>query len=119
MADKKLKIEKKEKKKDSKFNQAKDYFHIIAHMVTDFVNERYKIKQTVEEVKENLTESLYTLKTGFIKALIETILLSTGLISLIAGLILMLGKVMSLEFVLTGYGLLACVIVLFQMKLRP
>jgi hypothetical protein len=96
-----------------------DYVDLASQLVVEYFNQRYKIEKKVEEVKKAILQALYALKTGFIRSIVEAIFLATGLIALIVGVVMIITKVIPLEYVLIGYGLIACMIVLLRMKVNP
>lgn len=91
-----------------------DFIAIFANLIS----ERLKIKQRADHIKKVTIESLFSLKQEFIKTLVEALFLLTGLAALILGIIMLLSKVISLEFVLIGYGLIVCILVLLRMRVR-
>ena len=95
-----------------------DYVDLLSHMVAEYFNTRYKISKRVDEVRESTLKGLYALKAGFIKSVVEAIFLTTGLLALVVGVIIVVSKVAPLEYVLIVYGLLAMIIVLLRMKLK-
>ncbi len=98
-------------------------------LVGTYLDQRYKLdkkvgeikeqaEEKVEEVKKEVVHSAYEIKKGFIKAVIELILLTTGLIALIIGVLSLLNKYYSFETILIGYGLVISLIILLQMKTK-
>jgi hypothetical protein len=95
-----------------------DYVDLVSQLIVEYFNQRYKIQKKVEDIKRATLQTLFALKIGFIKTMVETMFLLTGLLALIVGMILLLTKVMPLEYVLIGYGLIVCIIVLLRMKVK-
>lgn len=96
-----------------------DYVDLASQFIAEYFNQRYKIQKRVEDVKRATLQALYALKVGFIRSIVEALFLTTGLLALIVGIIILLRKVIPLEFVLIGYGLIVCIIVLLRMKINP
>lgn len=93
-----------------------------------YLDHRYKVEKRIDEFKEeterkaeelkaDAIHSAYAVKKAFIRAIVEVILLSTGLLALIIGGVLLLDKLIGIEYVLVGYGLGVTLIVLFKMKM--
>ncbi|MFC1740946.1 hypothetical protein ACFL3V_00215 [Nanoarchaeota archaeon] len=95
-----------------------DYVDIFSQMVTEYFNQRYKIKKKVEDVKKGIQGALYSLKREFLKSMVEALFLFTGLAALIVGLVLFLNRYVPLEYVFLGYGFLVTIIVLIKTKLK-
>ncbi len=107
-----------------------DAVDVGAKIASAYVDQRYKITKTVDdikdkterkvgEIKQEAVESAYKVKRGFIQTIVESILLATGILSLIGGIIILLSKQVPIEYVLIAYGLLVTLIVLYQSKMRP
>lgn len=103
-------------KKTAKFA---DHVDMLSHVVAAYLDERYKIRRKIEDVRTNTIAGLYALKRGFITSIVEALLLTTGILALILGVILLLNYVLPIEFILVGYGLIVCLFVLLRMKTRP
>ncbi|MBW2972115.1 hypothetical protein KY359_03690 [Candidatus Woesearchaeota archaeon] len=96
-----------------------DYADILSQIMVEYVNQKYKLKKKVEDMKNATLNTLYALKRGFVRTLVESVFLITGILALIAGTILLLSRVMPLEYVFLGYGLIVTIAVVFAMKMRP
>jgi uncharacterized membrane protein len=95
-----------------------DYIDVAAQMVADFFERRYQIKRRVEDIRKSILDMLYSVKRGFIVSIIEALFLSTALLALIVGVIMLLSRIIPLEFIFIGYGLIVSLIVLWRMKVR-
>ncbi|MBW2967628.1 hypothetical protein KY362_04020 [Candidatus Woesearchaeota archaeon] len=115
------------KKKIQKFSKStagvavdtvSDYVDIVSQMIAEYFNQRYKITKKVEEIKNATLNTLFSLKRQFVRTMVEVLFLMTGLLALIAGVIMVVSKVIPLEYVLLGYGVLVSAGVMFCMKLK-
>ena len=110
------------KKKESKkskgktFDTVNDYIDIVSHMIVEYFNKKYKIEKKVEDIKKATMTTLYSLKKEFIKTIIESLFLATGIFALILGSILFVSKFVALEYLLIFYGLIVTIIVLLRLK---
>ncbi|MFH1834878.1 MAG: hypothetical protein ABH851_01680 [Methanobacteriota archaeon] len=115
------------KKEKTKTDRILDGVETASTLVGTYLDQRYKIDKKVEDIKEQAEEkvaevkkeavhSAHEIKKGFIRAVLEIILLSTGVIALIIGVLSLLNKYYGFETILIGYGLLVTIIVLLQMK---
>lgn len=95
-----------------------DYIDIISQMVAEYFNQRYKVEKKVEDIRKATLNGLYTLKSEFIKSIVEALFLATGILSLIIGVVIILSKVVPLEYVLVGYGFLITIFVLLRIKTK-
>lgn len=104
------------KRKRSKKVQFADNLDMIAHLVAAYLDERYKIKRKIEDVRNATVQSLFAVKREFVKAIVEALFLTTGLLALVLGIIMLLNYVLPLEYIFIGYGLIVCLAVLLQMR---
>lgn len=95
-----------------------DYVDIVSQMIVEYMNQRYKIEQKVGDIKKATLRSLYALKTNFIKSIVEALFLTTGLLALVVGIIILLTRVIALEYILIGYGFIVSLVVLMKMKVK-
>jgi hypothetical protein len=95
-----------------------DYVDLASQLIVEYFNQRYKIEKKVEDVKRATLNALYALKAAFIRSIVEALFLSTGLLALVIGIIILLSKVVPIEYVLIGYGLLVTIAVLLLMKVK-
>lgn len=114
MAKKKKKTQGKTHK-ESKFES---YFDMAFRTVVDFFNQKYKIERKVEDFKRDTVNAMYKAKANVMKSVVETIMLSTGLLALIVGVLLIVANYFPLENVLIVYGLVITIVVLMRLKLR-
>ena len=96
-----------------------DYVDILSQIIVEYVNQKYKIRQKVEDVKQATLNTLYALKRNFIRTMVESFFILTALLALVVGVVMLLKKVMPLEYVFLGYGLIIGTAVVFTMKLKP
>jgi len=94
-----------------------DYVDILSQLVSEYFNQRYKIKKKVSDIRLMIIKSLYLLKKEFIKMLVEALFLVTGLLALVLGVILVLAWYIPLEIILVVYGLVVTIFVLMKIKL--
>lgn len=99
-----------------KVDTVADYIDLAAQMISEYFNQRYKISKRVEDIKAATINALYALKSNFIKSIAEGILLATGLLALVVGIIMVLTRILPLEYVLIGYGLIVTIFVLLRLK---
>jgi hypothetical protein len=95
-----------------------DYVDLIAQIIVEYIDTRYKVKKKVEDIKKATLNTLYELKKGFVKPIVEGIFLATGLLALILGIIILMAKFVPIEFILIVYGLIVTIFVLLRMKVR-
>ncbi len=125
------------KKKDSSLGLGDIPFGGIFKMIDSFgdlahgyVKQKAKVEERIDDIKEDTEKKLeelrqeavktaYEAKKALLRTIIEAILLSTGILSLVVGLIILVGTFVPLYLVLIGYGLLVTLIVLVQMKTSP
>lgn len=100
----------------SKVDTVADYVDILSQMVTEYLNQRYKIEQKVENIKYMTLKTLYDFKKQVISSVVEIIFLSTGVLALIIGIVMILSKVLPLELIFIFYGLIVTLGVMFTMK---
>ena len=53
------------------------------------------------------------------RSIVEAVLLITGILALVAGVLILLSRIVPIEYVLIGYGLIILLIITFQLKTRP
>ena len=95
-----------------------DYVDIMSQLVVEYFNQRYKIEKKVEDVKRATLNTLYALKKQFIRTVVETLFLVTGILALIVGIMMILNKVLPLEYVFIGYGLIVTIAIVLTMKVK-
>jgi hypothetical protein len=95
-----------------------------------YLSGRYRVEKKVEEIKteankkaeeirEEAVRTGYAVKKAFLRAVVESILLATGILSLVGGLMLLVRRLAPVEYVLLGYGFLVTLFVAFTVKLSP
>ncbi len=119
MAKKKQRSTKSEKKTRQKVDSVANYIDFFSQLITDYIDQRYKIRHKVEEVKLGVLRALFAFKREFMRTIVEAVLILTGILSLIVGVVLLLRKVLPIEYIFLGYGFLITIIVLLQMKTKP
>ena len=108
---------------------ALDVFDGLAGLVYKLLIQRYQVTEKIEHLKEDATEKVqeireeairtgFAIKKAFLKTIVEAILLSSGIICLVIGAIILVSKAVAIEYVLIGYGLVITTIVVFQLKTR-
>ncbi|MFH0860292.1 MAG: hypothetical protein V1921_03755 [Candidatus Altiarchaeota archaeon] len=90
-----------------------DHVYQIEKRIDDF---REETEARAEELKENAIEAAYAVKRSLIRSIIEMVFLTTGLLSLIVGVLLFLGRQVGYVNVLIGYGVVVTLVVLLSMK---
>lgn len=95
-----------------------DFVDLFSQMVVEYFNQRYKIKKKIEDVRKGVLNALYGLKKAFIRTIVEAILLITGILALLVGLMIIFSNYINLEYILLGYGLIITIGVLFMMKVK-
>lgn len=101
-----------------KVDTVADYIDILAQMIAEYFNSRYKIEKKVEDIKSATLRGLYSLKREFIKSILEGLFLVTAILALIIGAILYLSRFVSLDIILIIYGLIVTIAVLLKMKVK-
>jgi hypothetical protein len=96
-----------------------DYADILSQIMVEYINQKYKVKQKVEDIKKATLNTIYALKRGFVRTLVESLFLVTGILALVVGIIILLNRVLPIEFVFIGYGLIVTIALVFSMKMRP
>jgi len=102
----------------------------VGGLLAKYLSQRYEVEKRVEELKEETSEKVeeirdeaiktgYALKKAFLKTMVEALMLVTGMLSLILGLIILVKNIMPLEYVLMGYGFLVLIYVSITLKLSP
>ncbi len=95
-----------------------DYIDIVSQMITEHLNQRYNIERKVEDIKSATIQTLFLFKREFVKTILETLLLTTGILALIAGTVLLMSRYIPLDILLVGYGFIVSIAVLMKMKLK-
>mgnify|MGYP006289852813 CR=1 FL=1 len=99
-----------------KVDTVADYVDIVSQMIAEYFNRRYKIEQRVEDIRRATLRTLYQLKKEFVKSIVEAIFLTTGLLALIVGTVLLLSHYIAIEYILIFYGLVVTILVLLRIK---
>jgi len=92
--------------------------------------DRYEVEERIKEVKsdaarkaqeikEEAVKTGYAVKKAFFRAIVEAVFLTTGLLALIAGGVLVVSDVVPLKYVLLGYGIAITAIVAVRLKTQP
>ncbi len=95
-----------------------DYIDLLSQMITEYLNRRYKIERKVEDIKSATIQTLFLFKREFIKTILETLFLTTGILALIAGTVMLMSRHIPLDILLVGYGFIVTIAVLMKMKLK-
>ncbi|HHQ44794.1 MAG TPA: hypothetical protein ENN13_01495 [Candidatus Altiarchaeales archaeon] len=115
------------KGKNMPLGSAVDVVEGVAGIVAKSLNAKQEVErkveklrqegaEKVEELREDAIDAGYAMKKALLRTIIESILLSTAIVSLIAGTIMLLKRAVEIEYVFIGYGLLVLVILAFQVK---
>lgn len=118
---------KKTEKKTNPADKLGDIVDAGASIVGTYLDSRYKIEKRVgefrdeaeakvEEIKDEAIQSAYEMKKGLVRAVIELVLLSTGVFALVLGGVLVLRRYLPLENILLAYGLVVTLVTLLKMK---
>lgn len=94
-----------------------DYVDIFSQLVAEYLNQRYKVEKKVEDIRRATKAALYSLKREFIKSIVETLFLVSGLLAVVLGGILFLSRFAPLDMILLVYGLLITIGVLLKVKI--
>lgn len=74
-------------------------------------------KKTAEEIKTEAIKTGYAVKKAFFRTIVESIILGSGLIALLIGVVWTISDFgVKPQWILTVYGLLAIVFIVFKMK---
>lgn len=105
--------------KEKKKNKVMSIVDALMKGVSDYIDTRYKITKKVEELKQESILLLYSFKKNFFRSLVEAVVLISAVVSLIVGSIMILNRYFYLDFILFFYGLLACLVIIFMLRLEP
>lgn len=100
-------------------DKVSDSLDLVAHATSGYLDRRYKISKKVDEVKEDIVKELYHVKKEFVRTLLESVFLLTGILTLVWGVVLLLSDTFELAYILMAYGVIATIAVLYFMKLKP
>jgi len=109
---------------------ALDVFDGAGSIILKLLSSRYQVEKKVddlkketdkkvEEFKDDAVKTGYAVKKAFLRTVVEAIMLTTGILSLVVGLILLIKNLAPLEYVLLGYGFLVTIFVALTVKLSP
>ncbi len=93
-----------------------DYIDLVSQIIAEYFNRRYKIEKKVEDIKKATFHALYSLKREFVKTMVESLFLATGLLALILGTIILLARYIDIEYILIFYGLIVTIAILLRLK---
>ncbi len=103
----------------------------LAGMAVKLLAQKYQVEKKVEEIKEETQEKVeeirdeairtgYEVKRAFLRTVVESILIGTGILSLVIGLMVLASRVIEQpELVLIAYGIIVTGYVVFTMKTGP
>jgi hypothetical protein len=108
---------------------ALDAFDGVGSFLYKLFLRRYRVEERIEDAKEEAKEKVtelkeeaiktgYAVKKAFFRAIVEAILLTTGIVALIAGTIMAVADLVPLKFVLLGYGVIMTAVIVFQLKTK-
>ncbi|RLG15895.1 MAG: hypothetical protein DRN71_00215 [Candidatus Nanohalarchaeota archaeon] len=95
-----------------------DYIDLLSQMISEYLNQRYKIERKVEDIKSAAIQILFLFKREFVKTILETLFLVTGIFALIGGVVMLMSRYIPLDILLIGYGFIVTLAVLLRMKLK-
>ena len=91
----------------------------VVKIFVDFLEQRYKIQKRIEDIKGEVSAFVLNIKRFVFRSIVEAVLLITGILALVAGVLILLSRIVPIEYVLIGYGLIILLIITFQLKTRP
>ncbi|MBU0761836.1 MAG: hypothetical protein KKD39_02320 [Candidatus Altiarchaeota archaeon] len=102
----------------------------VGSVILQLLSRRYQVEKKVDDIKKQTDKKVgeirdeavrtgYAVKKAFLRAVVEAIMLITGILSLVAGLILLIKRLAPIEYVLLGYGFLVTIFVALTVKLSP
>ncbi|MCX6695105.1 MAG: hypothetical protein NTU61_02250 [Candidatus Altiarchaeota archaeon] len=111
------------------FGSVFDFIDGAGSFLLNYLSRRYEVDRKVEELKadarqqveklrKDAIEAGYALKKAFFRAVVEAVFLTTGLLALIIGVIMVLSDVVPLKWVLLGYGVIVTAFIAFQLKTK-
>ena len=103
-------------KKFGNVKKAISVFDAIVDMIGSHISKKYKIEKKLSELKKEVIDLLYKTKKTILRSFVEATLLVTGILALVAGLIILINRFVPIEYVLIGYGLVITLFVLLQLK---
>jgi uncharacterized membrane protein YbhN (UPF0104 family) len=77
---------------------------------------RHDTEKRVEELRDEAVRTGYELKKALLRTVVEGIFLTTGLLALILGAILVVADTVPLKYVLLAYGLAITALIVFTLK---
>ncbi|GEM_PF-7006323 len=83
------------------------------------INKKYNLSKKVKAVKYDIIEGIISFKKEIIKTVVEVVLLITGILSLIVGLIIFLAKRFPIENILILYGVIVTIVTLLLIEAKP
>jgi hypothetical protein len=109
---------------------AMDVVDGIGGFLLRLLKDRYRVDERIDQVKEDARAKAieikeeairtgYAVKKAFFRAVVEAVLLTTGMLALIVGLIMIVSDTVPLKFVLLGYGVLVCSFIALKLKTQP
>jgi len=113
------------KKKEDKVEKTLDLLDSGLGIASSLINKRIdgiqsEAERKVGAIKEDVVESAYEAKRGLIRTLLEALFLSTGILALISGILLLFRQIgYELHEVLLAYGLIVTLYTLVRMKTSP
>jgi hypothetical protein len=104
-----------------------DVFDGISSFLFSVFKQRYRVDERIEQIKEDAQRKVeeireeairtgYAIKKAFFSAIVEAIFLSTGLLALVIGTIMVVSDYVPMKYVLVGYGALVVIIILIRFR---
>ncbi|MBW2966059.1 hypothetical protein KY342_03070 [Candidatus Woesearchaeota archaeon] len=106
------------KKKAKGSNKFSNYIDMFSQVISGFIEQRLKVKQRVEDVKNNVLDALFGLKKQIMRGIVEAFLLITGIAALVVGSIMFLSRYIEFDILLIAYGVIISFGILFIAKLK-
>jgi preprotein translocase subunit SecE len=102
----------------------------VGAVLLNYFSKRYEVekkmgelredaKEGMEELKKEAIKTSYAAKKALLRSVVEVMLLTTALFSLIVGAILVLSETIPLKYVLLAYGIVMTSYLFFSVKTQP
>jgi hypothetical protein len=106
------------------------FLESMGDLFQSYMKQKYRVEERIDEIREDTEKKIeevrrdavqaaYEAKRALLRTVVEAILVSTGILALILGLILWFRMFVPFHTVLIAYGLVVTLVVLLQMKTSP